>query len=134
MDMIFAFATVWGWAGVVVICIFGLEVVFSVVRLMGVVLVACGLWVLCDFVGDLVDEVLVLRFVFGQSFIGEDVVELHLYGSLVVVAVVLWILGDDSVLWSAEVGEFICRVLANGWLDLAQVEGLADLIDVEIES
>lgn len=134
MDTIFALATARGRAGVAVIRISGPEAVFSAARLTGVVPVARGLRALRDSAGDLVDEALVLRFASGQSFTGEDVVELHLHGSPAVVAAVLRILGDDPALRPAEAGEFTRRALANGRLDLAQVEGLADLIDAETES
>ncbi|EAQ07531.1 tRNA modification GTPase [Yoonia vestfoldensis SKA53] len=101
---------------------------------MGDVPVARGLRALRDRAGDLVDEALVLRFADGKSFTGEDVVELHLHGSPAVVSAVLRILGDDPAMRPAEAGEFTRRALTNGRLDLAQVEGLADLIDAETES
>ncbi len=101
---------------------------------MGDVPVARGLRALRDRAGDLVDEAFVLRFADGKSFTGEDVVELHLHGSPAVVSAVLRILGDDPAMRPAEAGEFTRRALTNGRLDLAQVEGLADLIDAETES
>jgi tRNA modification GTPase len=83
--------------------------------------------------GDMVDQVLVLRFEAGKSFTGEEVIELHLHGSPAVVTKCLQVLGDDPDLRPAEAGEFTRRALDNGRLDLAQVEGLADLIDAETE-
>lgn len=134
MDTIFALATARGRAGVSVIRISGPEAFASTARLMGDVPVARGLRALRDRAGDLVDEALVLRFADGKSFTGEDVVELHLHGSPAVVSAVLRILGDDPAMRPAEAGEFTRRALTNGRLDLAQVEGLADLIDAETES
>lgn len=134
MDTIFALATARGRAGVAVIRISGPEAFASTARLMGDVPVARGLRALRDRAGDLVDEALVLRFADGKSFTGEDVVELHLHGSPAVVSAVLHILGDDPAMRPAEAGEFTRRALTNGRLDLAQVEGLADLIDAETES
>lgn len=134
MDTIFALATARGRAGVAVIRISGPEAFASTARLMGDVPVARGLRALRDRAGDLVDEALVLRFADGKSFTGEDVVELHLHGSPAVVSAVLRILGDDPAMRPAEAGEFTRRALTNGRLDLAQVEGLADLIDAETES
>ncbi len=93
-----------------------------------------GVRALRDRAGELIDEALVLRFDADKSFTGEEVIELHLHGSPAVVAAVLRILGDDPALRPAEAGEFTRRALANGRLDLAQVEGLADLIDAETES
>jgi tRNA modification GTPase len=51
-----------------------------------------------------------------------------------VVDAVLRVLGNLSGLRVAEPGEFTRRALENGRLDLAQVEGLADLIDAETEA
>jgi tRNA modification GTPase len=92
-----------------------------------------GLRRIVDQDGILLDEALVLRFPAGQSFTGEEVVELQLHGSPAVVAAVLRVLGDHPLLRQAEAGEFTRRALENGQLDLAQVEGLADLIDAETE-
>ena len=47
---------------------------------------------------------------------------------------VLETLGRIDGLRMAEPGEFTRRALENGNLDLAQVEGLADLIDAETEA
>ncbi len=92
-----------------------------------------GVRKLHDADGALLDEALVLHFPQGKSFTGETVVELHLHGSPAVVAAVLRRLGTDRRLRPAEAGEFTRRALENGRLDLAQVEGLADLIDAETE-
>lgn len=92
-----------------------------------------GVRQLFDGSGDLIDEALVLYFPEGASFTGEEIVELHLHGSKAVVGAVLSALGTDDRLRPAEAGEFTRRALENGRLDLAQVEGLADLIDAETE-
>ena len=84
--------------------------------------------------GELLDEALVLTFAKGASFTGEDVVELHLHGGPAVVGAVLRSLAAQPGLRLAEPGEFTRRALENGVLDLAQVEGLADLIDAETEA
>ena len=84
--------------------------------------------------GELLDEALVLCFAEGASFTGESVVELHTHGGLAVVSAVLRALADQPGLRLAEPGEFTRRALENGVLDLAQVEGLADLIDAETEA
>lgn len=82
----------------------------------------------------LIDEALVLLFAEGRSFTGEAMAELHLHGSVAVVAAALRALSDQPGLRLAEPGEFTRRALENGCLDLAQVEGLADLIDAETEA
>ncbi|WP_106746649.1 tRNA uridine-5-carboxymethylaminomethyl(34) synthesis GTPase MnmE [Yoonia maritima] len=134
MDTIFALATAKGRAGVAVVRLSGSDAVKAAERLMGKVPVSRGVRVLSDLDGQLLDEALVLRFSEGKSFTGEEVVELHLHGSPAVVSAVLTVLGNDPELRQAEPGEFTRRALDNGRLDLAQVEGLADLIDAETES
>jgi tRNA modification GTPase len=84
--------------------------------------------------GELLDEALVLTFAKGSSFTGEDVVELHVHGGPAVVGAVLRALAAQPGLRLAGPGEFTRRALENGVLDLAQVEGLADLIDAETEA
>jgi len=84
--------------------------------------------------GEILDQALILCFPSGASFTGEEVAELHLHGSVAVVQSVLRALGEMPGLRLAEAGEFTRRALENGCLDLAQVEGLADLIEAETES
>jgi tRNA modification GTPase len=84
--------------------------------------------------GDILDEALVLIFEKGASFTGEQSAELHLHGSTATVAAVLAALSCCDGLRPAEAGEFTRRALENGRLDLAQVEGLADLIEAETEA
>ncbi len=133
MDTIFALATAQGRAGVAVVRISGEKAFSSAKNLMSTLPETRGLRRLTDREGVHLDDALVLVFPFGQSFTGEPVVELHLHGSIAVVGAVLGVLGDDPNLRHAEAGEFTRRALENGKLDLAQVEGLADLIDAETE-
>ena len=83
--------------------------------------------------GSLIDQAFAISFAHGRSFTGEQVVELQTHGSPAIVTAVLGRLGDIG-LRLAEAGEFTRRAMDNGMLDLAQVEGLADLIDAETES
>ena len=133
MDTIFALATAQGRAGVAVVRISGRLAVDAASRLAGDVPAQRGVRRLVGPDGVLLDEALILRFAAGHSFTGEEVVELHLHGSPAVVAAVLRTLGDMGDLRQAEAGEFTRRALENGRLDLAEVEGLADLIDAETE-
>ena len=83
--------------------------------------------------GMLLDRGLVLWLPGPDSATGEDLVELHLHGGRATVAAVLEELGRIPGLRGAEAGEFTRRALLNGRLDLAQVEGLADLLAAETE-
>lgn len=84
--------------------------------------------------GESLDDALVLCFAEAASFTGEPVVEFHCHGSPATVRAVLNALGGLPGLRPAEPGEFTRRALENGRLDLAQVEGLADLLDAETEA
>ncbi|QFT82991.1 tRNA modification GTPase MnmE [Roseovarius sp. THAF27] len=84
--------------------------------------------------GSLLDTALVLTFEAGHSFTGEATVEIHCHGSRAVVLAILDALGGQDGLRPAEPGEFTRRALENETLDLAQVEGLADLIEAETEA
>ncbi|WP_276717691.1 tRNA uridine-5-carboxymethylaminomethyl(34) synthesis GTPase MnmE [Pseudooceanicola nitratireducens] len=135
MDTIFALATAPGKAGVAIVRLSGPSAWQAVEALCGSVPAprVSGLRVLTGRDGVL-DEALVLTFEEGASFTGEKVAEFQLHGSTAVVDAVLAELGAMEGLRSAEAGEFTRRALENGRLDLAQVEGLADLIDAETEA
>jgi tRNA modification GTPase len=81
--------------------------------------------------GSLLDRALVAVFPGPGSATGEDLVELHLHGGSAVIAGVLDALTAQQGVRLAEPGEFTRRAFANGRLDLAAVEGLADLVAAE---
>jgi tRNA modification GTPase len=89
---------------------------------------------LFDAGGAAIDDALVLYFKAPHSFTGEDVVELHLHGGPAVIAAALQALSAMGGLRLAEAGEFTRRAFENGRLDLAEVEGIADLIAAETEA
>lgn len=135
MDTIFALATARGRAGVAVIRVSGPLARSASERMCGPLpLAGRSVRTMRRAGGDLVDQALILAFEHGKSFTGEEVVEFHLHGSIAVVTIVLSELGLMDGLREAEAGEFTRRALENGRLDLAQVEGLADLIDAETEA
>ena len=65
-----------------------------------------------------------------QSITGEDLVELHLHGSIAVIDE-LFVFFSLKELRPAEPGEFTKRSLINGKMDITEVEGLADLLASE---
>jgi len=79
------------------------------------------------------DRALVLFFPGPHSATGEDLVELHLHGGRAVVAAVERALAAQDGLRRADPGEFTRRAFANGRLDLAEAEGLGDLLTAETE-
>ena len=135
MDTIYALASARGRAGISIVRISGPLAFEAVKALAGDVPKPrrAALRVLRADGVDL-DQALVLTFAAGASFTGEPVAELHLHGSVAVVSAVLRALGAMAGLRLAEAGEFTRRALENGCLDLAQVEGLADLIAAETEA
>lgn len=84
--------------------------------------------------GEVLDNALVIRFPGPASATGEDVAELHLHGGRSVVAAMLAALGRISGLRAAEPGEFTRRAFENGRIDLAEAEGLADLLEAETQA
>lgn len=80
------------------------------------------------------DRALVLRFPGPHSATGEDVAELHLHGGRAVVAGVLEALAGLDGLRPAQPGEFTRRAFENGRIDLAEAEGLADLLAAETQA
>ncbi|MGR3616104.1 MAG: tRNA uridine-5-carboxymethylaminomethyl(34) synthesis GTPase MnmE [Paracoccaceae bacterium] len=133
MDTIFALASAQGKAGVAIIRISG-PLAWSAAASICGDLPSRGLRTLRDQDRLPLDDALVLSFKAPASFTGEDVVEFQTHGSTAVVAAVLSELAKQDGLRMAEPGEFTRRALENGNLDLAQVEGLADLIDAETEA
>ena len=83
--------------------------------------------------GDILDEALVLYFASPRTETGEDMAEFQVHGGKAIVRAVLDTLSRQPGCRSAEPGEFAQRAFANGKLDLAQIEGLADLIDAETQ-
>ena len=93
-----------------------------------------GLRVLRDANGAVLDRALVLTFPGPASATGEDVAELHCHGGRAVTAAVEAALVAQPGVRAAVPGEFTRRALANGRIDLAEAEGLADLLAAETEA
>ena len=136
MNTIFSLATAHGKAGVAIIRISGADAFSGVSKLVGSLQYekSMALRAVRTPEGDLLDQALVLTFVAGASFTGEDVVELQLHGSPAITQAVLRQLSLLEGFVAAEAGEFTRRALENGCLDLTQVEGLSDLIEAETEA
>jgi tRNA modification GTPase len=83
--------------------------------------------------GALLDRALALWLPGPNTATGEHVAELHCHGGRAVVAAVEAALAALPELRRAEPGEFTRRAFANGKIDLAEAEGLADLLSAETE-
>ena len=79
---------------------------------------------------QLIDEVLILVMKAPNSFTGEDIVEIHCHGGVIVVNKVLKILiSNNSKVRIANPGEFSQRAFLNGKIDLTQAESINQLIN-----
>ena len=89
--------------------------------------------VLRDARRQVLDRALVLWLPGPQTATGEDIAELHLHGGRAVIAAVTATLTHLPGLRPAQPGEFTRRAFLNGRIDLAEAEGLADLLSAETE-
>ena len=83
--------------------------------------------------GALLDEALVLWLPGPGTETGEDVAELQCHGGRAIIGAVETALAALPGLRRAGPGEFTRRAFANGRIDLAEAEGLADLLEAETE-
>jgi tRNA modification GTPase len=134
-DTIFAPATAAGRAAVAVVRVSGPEAARAVARLAGDLPEPRRASVrrLADAADREIDQALVLWFEGPASYTGEDAAEFHVHGGAAVVGALVEALSALG-LRLAEPGEFTRRAFENGKLDLAQAEGVADLIDAETEA
>jgi tRNA modification GTPase len=78
------------------------------------------------------DQVLLTIMRKPRSYTGEDVVEVHCHGGLLVVRRILGLILAEGAR-HAEPGEFTKRAFLNGRVDLAQAEAVLDLIEARTE-
>lgn len=81
---------------------------------------------------QVIDQGLCTYFPAPNSFTGEDVVEFHGHGGILVMSLVIQRfleMGQDIGLRGARPGEFTERAFLNNKIDLTQAEAVADLID-----
>lgn len=134
MDLIFAEATPPGRGGVSVIRLSGTNARLTAERLVGQMPDARHAYFrTLRHDDEPIDQVLAIWFPEGQSFTGDEVAELHLHGAPVIsrrVGSALLSMGARP----AEAGEFTRRAFLNGRMDLAEIEGLGDLLAAETEA
>jgi len=86
-----------------------------------------------DAAGDVLDHALVLWLPGPGTSTGEDMAELHCHGGRAIIAAIEKALAAMPKLRRATSGEFTRRAFAHGKIDLAEAEGLADLLSAETE-
>ena len=84
--------------------------------------------------GSPLDDGLLLWFPSPASFTGEDVAEFHVHGGRATVEAVSAVLARRDGVRLAEPGEFSRRAFLAGKIDLAEAEGLADLVAAETDA
>ncbi len=87
---------------------------------------------LLDTSGDLIDQVILIYFTAPQSFTGSDVIEIHSHGAPAVIDAVFRHLKTFGARMAMP-GEFSRRAFLNGKMDLADVDGLAALLDAQTD-
>ena len=134
-DVIAAIATAQGRAGIGIVRVSGKNLDCFASQLLGVKPAArtATRATVRNAAGEPLDDGIALFFPAPASYTGEDVLELQGHGGPVVLQLVLrrcLELGARV----AEPGEFSRRAFLNDKLDLAQAEGVADLIDAATEA
>lgn len=78
----------------------------------------------------IIDEVLILIMKSPHSFTGEDIVEIHCHGGVIIVNEVLkTLISNNPKVRLANPGEFCQRAFLNGKIDLTQAESINQLIN-----
>ena len=79
-----------------------------------------------------IDEILITVMHSPNSFTGEDIVELHCHGGVIVVNKVMeTLLSNNTGVRIANPGEFSQRAFLNGKIDLTQAESINQLINAK---
>lgn len=135
VDTIFALSSGAPPAAIAVVRISGPAATAAMLALTGRVLPArrAVAATLRDGAGAVLDQALALWLPGPTTATGEDTLELHCHGGRAVVAAVERALAAVPGLRAAQAGEFTRRAFANGRIDLAEAEGLADLLSAETE-
>ena len=82
--------------------------------------------------GDLIDQCIVIYFAAPASFTGTDIIEIHTHGAPAVINKTFEFLSTHNMRMAAP-GEFSRRAFMNGKMDLADIDGLAALLDAQTE-
>lgn len=82
---------------------------------------------------QLVDQVMLLKYVAPHSYTGEDMVEISCHGSTYIQQKILELLIEHGCRM-ANPGEYTMRAFMNGKMDLPQAEAVGDLIDSQSEA
>lgn len=87
---------------------------------------------LTDNAGDLIDQTILVFFATPHSFTGTDVIEIYSHGAPAVINKIFDFLSTTGARMATR-GEFSRRAFLNGKMDLADIDGLAALLDAQTE-
>ncbi len=87
---------------------------------------------LTDNAGDLIDQTILVFFAAPHSFTGTDVIEIYSHGAPAVINKIFDFLSETGARMATR-GEFSRRAFLNGKMDLADIDGLAALLDAQTE-
>ena len=82
---------------------------------------------------EIIDRGIILWFPGPGSYTGEDLIELHIHGSLAVINEIQNTLSEFENCRLAEPGEFTKLAFQNGKINLLEAESIGDLISAETE-
>lgn len=85
-----------------------------------------------DDTGDLIDQCIVIYFAAPASFTGTDIIEIHTHGATAVINKIFEFLSAHNMRMATP-GEFSRRAFMNGKMDLADIDGLAALLDAQTD-
>lgn len=133
-DTIFALSSGHGKSGVAVIRISGNDLQKFAKKIIGRAPVPRHAYFtnLADDAGEIIDQCVVIYFAAPHSFTGTDVIEIHSHGAPAVINKIFEFLRANDMR-IATPGEFSRRAFYNGKMDLADVDGLAALLDAETD-
>lgn len=133
-DTIFALSSGHGKSGVAVIRISGDNLHDMAARFVGRDAVPRRAYFanLRDTAGDLIDQCLIIYFAAPNSFTGTDVIEIQCHGAAAVIQKIFSFLSSLGARMAGP-GEFSRRAFNNGKMDLADVDGLAALLDARTD-
>jgi tRNA modification GTPase len=82
---------------------------------------------------EIIDQILVIKFLAPNSYTGEDMVEILCHGSPYIVQEILSLILKNGARL-AEPGEFTKRAFLNGKIDLLQAEAVIDIINSQTQA
>lgn len=136
-DTIFALSTVWGKSGIAIIRLSGpscKNISKHLFEKKNLLPRRAHYTEIYDSQKKLIDKGVVIFFKKPYSFTGEDMLEIHVHGSIAVVKKLIKELNSFEKLKPAEPGEFSKRSFLNNKMNMIEAEGINNLVNSETET